>query len=325
MRRREFIAGLGSMTTWPVVSRAQKVATPVVGVLFPGRPDADTTLLTAYLHGLKEGGYAEGRNVAIEYRWSEGHNDRFPALAADLVRRQVRVILAGGAEAALAAKSATTTIPIVFQTGIDPVKAGLVTSLNRPAGNVTGVSNTSAAIVAKRLELLHQLIPKAAAIGILVDPTDAITESQNTQVREAATSLGLRLILLNASNEQEIDAAFMALVQQRIGALLLSGATLFTAHREQLVTLARFNAIPTMYTFREFAVAGGLISYAADIRDARRRAGDYVARVLNGEKPGDLPVQLPTKYELVINLKTAKALGLTIPETLSATADEVIQ
>jgi putative ABC transport system substrate-binding protein len=311
-----------------MVVRAQQPAMPVIGVLFPGRPDQDpqpSDIRQAYLDGLKEGGYVEGRNVAIEYRWADGHNDRFPALAADLVRRQVRVILAAGTEAALAAKSATTIIPIVFQAGIDPVKAGLVTSLNRPAANVTGVSNFSAMIVAKRLELLHQLTPMTAAIGILVDPTAAITESQNTEVREAATTLGLRPILLNASDEQEIDAAFRALVQQRIGALLLSDTTLFNSRREQLVTLARFNAVPTMYTFREFAVAGGLISYAADVRDARRRTGDYVARILNGEKPGDLPVQLPTKFELVINLKTAKALGLTIPETLLATADEVIQ
>jgi putative ABC transport system substrate-binding protein len=239
---------------------------PVVGVLFPGRPDQNpqpSDIRRAYLDGLK--------------------------------------------------------IPIVFQAGIDPVKAGLVTSLNRPAANVTGVSNFSAMIVAKRLELLHQLTPKAVAIGILVDPTALITESQNTEVRQAATTLGLRPILLNASD------GIQSLVQQRLGALLLSDTTLFNAHREQLVTLARFNAVPTMYTFREFAVAGGLISYSADIRDARRRTGDYVARVLNGEKPGDLPVQLPTKFELVINLKTAKAPGLTIPEKLLATADEIIQ
>jgi putative ABC transport system substrate-binding protein len=281
--------------------------------------------LPAFMEGLKEGGYVEGRNVLIEYRWAEGHLDRLPALAADLVRRQVKVVVAAGAESVLAAKSATTTIPIVFQSGADPVGLGFVSSLSRPAGNVTGVSNYSAALVKKRFELLHQLVPQAGAIGVLSDPIAATSEIQKMELQEAAAALGLELTFLNASNEQEIDAAFATIMRQRIGALLLTDNTFFNARREQLVTLARFAAVPAMYTFRVFAVAGGLISYTSSGVDAWRRTGIYVARILNGEKPGDLPVQLPAKFELVINLKTAKALGLTIPETLLATADEVIQ
>jgi putative ABC transport system substrate-binding protein len=277
------------------------------------------------MEGLKEGGYVEGRNVAIEYRWAEGHLDRLPALAADLVRRQVKVLVPGGVDAVLAAKAATTTIPIVFQSGADPIGLGFVSSLSRPGGNVTGVSNYSAALVKKRFELLHQLVPKANPIAILLDPTSASSETQKKELQEAATAIGLELIFLNASNEQEIDAAFATIMRQRTGALLLADNTFFNFRLEQLVTLARFSAVPTIYTFREFAVAGGLISYTSSAADAYRRTGIYVARILNGEKPGDLPVQLPAKFELVINLKTAKALGLTIPEALLATADEVIQ
>jgi putative tryptophan/tyrosine transport system substrate-binding protein len=323
MNRREVIAGLGAVA-WPLAARAQPAKLPVIGFLGPARPGGIFGM-EAFFEGLTEGGYVEGRNAVIEYRWAEGRNDLLPALAADLVRQQARTIVTIAVDATLAAKSATTAIPIVFQTGADPVKAGLVSRLNQPGGNVTGVSNFTAALSTKRLELLRQLVPKAAAIGILIDPTTRTTETLKTEVREASNTLGLQLIFLNASNEQEIDAAFRALVQQRIGALLLADQPFFVARGEQLVTLARFNAVPTMYSFREFVVAGGLISYASDIRDAMRRTGIYVARVLNGEKPGDLPVQLPTKFELVINLKTAKSLGLTIPETLLATADEVIQ
>jgi putative ABC transport system substrate-binding protein len=277
------------------------------------------------LQGLSETGFVEGRNVSIEYRSAEGRNEQLPSLAVDLVQRHVNVIVASGLDAAVAAKMATSTIPIVFQMGSDPVKAGLVARLNRPGGNITGVSNFAATLAPKRLQVLHQLAPDATHIGVLVDPTSASAEIQKAELEEAAKTLARQLIFLSASNEQEIDAAFTSLVQRRIGALLVTDATLFNARREQLATLARFNAVPTMFTFREFAASGGLISYASSIADAMRRAGIYVARVLKGEKPGDLPVELANKFELVINLKTAKALGLTIPETLLATADEVIQ
>jgi putative ABC transport system substrate-binding protein len=327
MRRREFIAGLGGAVAWPPAARAQRGPLPVIGLLSPYRREATTTasIIAAYLDGLKEGGYVEGRNIAIEYRWGEEDDNRLPALAADLVRRQVKVIVAVGLPAALAAKEATTTIPIVFQLGIDPVRAGLVASLNRPGGNITGITNVTATLAAKRLELLHRLTPKVATIGVLIDPANPSSDGERTDVRDAAGALGLRPIFLNATDEHEIDAAFATLVQRRIEALLLTDSGFFNGRREQLVTLARFNAIPTMYTFREFAVAGGLISYASTVTDTRRQAGIYVARVLNGEKPGDLPVQLPNKFELVINLKTAKALGLTVPPTLLAIADEVIE
>jgi putative tryptophan/tyrosine transport system substrate-binding protein len=301
-----------------------------------------------FLKALEELGFAAGRNFALEYRFAEGHDERLPMLAAELVRQQVAMLVAtdrhsavaakaatatipivftsGFGPAVMAAKAATATIPIVFQAGIDPVKVGLVASLNRPGGNITGVSNVSSALAAKRLELLHRLAPDAATIGVLVDPTNsAATDIQTADLQEAASGLGLQLMLLNASNEHEIDAAFAKLMQGRVGALLLTDSPLFNSRREQLVTLARFIAIPTIYTFREFAVAGGLISYASSVTDATRRAGVYVARVLKGEKPGDLPIQLPTKFELVINLKTAKALGVDAPPSLLALADEVIE
>jgi putative tryptophan/tyrosine transport system substrate-binding protein len=322
--RREFIAGLGSAVAWPLTARAQQPAMPVIGVLDPSRPALETKW-AAFLEGLNDGGYIRGRNVAIEYRWAEGHNDRLPALATDLVRRQVNVIVASGTLAALSAKAATTTIPIVFQNGLDPVKAGLVARLNAPGRNVTGVSNISTALAAKRLELLHQLAPKAHSVGILVDPTGPASDTEKTELQEAANALDVQLMFLNASTEHEIDAAFATLVQRRTEALLLTDFTFFNDRREQLVGLARLNRLPTMYTFREFAVAGGLISYASSLTEATRRTGNYVARILNGEKPGDLPIQLPTKFDLVINLKTAKALGLTIPPNLLALADEVIE
>jgi putative ABC transport system substrate-binding protein len=328
MRRRELIMILGGAAAaleCPSFAWAQRPALPVIGYLNPNPLDANPTYLAALLEGLKEGGYVEGQNLAVEYRSAERHNDRLPALAADLVRRRVELIVASGGPAALAAKAATTTIPIVFQTGIDPIKAGLVARLNQPGGNITGVTNISTTLAAKRLEVLHQLTPNAAVVGILIDRTGSPFDTQAADLQEAATVLGLKLILLNASNEQEIDAAFATLVQQRIGVLLLTDTTFFNGRREQLVALARFNGIPTMYTFRDFAAAGGLISYASSITDAFRRTGNYVARILKGEKPGDLPVQQPTKFELVINLKTAKALGLAIPPGVLAIADEVIE
>jgi putative ABC transport system substrate-binding protein len=327
VKRREFITLLGgTVAVAPLAAAAQQSAMPVVGILHPTTPEANAGNLAAFRAGLKEGGYVEDQNVAIEFRYAEGRNDRLPALAADLVRRPVNVISPQGSPAVMAAKAATATIPIVFQAGIDPIKVGLVASLNRPGGNITGVSNVSSALAAKRLELLHRLAPDAATIGVLVDPTNsAATDVQTIDLQEAVSGLGLQLMLLNASNEHEIDAAFAKLMQQRVGALLLTDSPLFNSRREQLVTLARFIAIPTIYTFREFAVAGGLISYASSVTDATRRAGVYVARVLKGEKPGDLPIQLPTKFDLVINLKTARALGLEIPPQLLATADELIE
>ena len=327
MRRREFITLLGGVAAaWPLTSRAQPAPLPVVGWLHPNSPDSSTEYRTAFLQGLKEGAFIEGQNVTIEYRWSEGHNDRLPALAADLVRHQVNVIAAvGGAPAALAAKAATTTIPIVFEAGADPVRVGLVASLNHPGGNITGMSNFTTTFAAKRLDLLHKLVPDATTIGVLVDPISPTNSYQRADLQAAATERGFALVFLDASSAQEIDAAFAALVRQRIGAFLLTDSALFNGYREQLVTLARINAIPTMYTFREFTVAGGLISYASSLADNFRRVGIYVARILKGEKPGDLPVQQPTKFELIINLKTAKALGIEVPPSLLALADEVVE
>jgi putative ABC transport system substrate-binding protein len=325
MNRREVIAGLGSAAAWPVVARAQQASVPVIGYLSPNGPDTLIVSMTAFFEGLKEAGYIEGRNLAVEYHWAEGRSERLPELAADLVKQRVNVIVASGLNAALAAKAATTTIPIVFTTGSDPSKGGLVARLNRPGGNITGVSNFATALAAKRLQLLHQLAPKATSIGVLVDPKTPSSETQKTELQEAAGALSLELHFLNASNEREIDKAFTFVVQRRIGALLLADSTFFNARREQLTTLARFNVVPTMYTFREFAVAGGLISYASSLTDAGRRTGKYVARVLNGEKPGDLPVELATKFELVINLKTAKAIGLEISRDMLSIADEIIE
>jgi putative ABC transport system substrate-binding protein len=326
MKRRDFVALLGgAAAAWPVAARAQQPGMPGIGYLNPTSLDGNRAGLAAFLEGLKEGGYVESRNVAVEYRWAEGRYDRLPALAADLTQRQVKVIVADSTLAVRAAKAATATIPIVFQVGSDPVAAGLVASLNRPGGNITGITNITTTLAAKRLELLHQLAPHAATIGVLVDPTAATADAQRSDLQAPASVLELRLLVLNASNDHEIDAAFLALVQQRVGALLLTDANFFNFRREQLVTLARFNAIPTMYTFREFTLAGGLISYASSATDTYHRTGGYVARILNGEKPGDLPVQQPSKFELVINLKTAKALGLDVPPTLLAIADEVIE
>jgi putative ABC transport system substrate-binding protein len=326
MHRRNFMAGIaGSAAAWPHAARAQQPAVPVIGRLSPGSQAAAVDNIASFVRGLGDGGYIEGRNVAIEYRWGDGHFDRLPALAADLVRRQVKVIVPGGGVASLAAKAATSTIPIVFQLGEDPVELGLVSSLNRPGGNITGINNSTATLGAKRLDLLHKLVPKADKIGVFIDPNTAAPETQRTALQEAASALGLQLIFLRAGNEQEINAAFTTLVQQRVRALLLIDSAFFNDRREQLVTLARFNAIPTMYTFRDFVAAGGLMSYTSSLTDANRRVGIYVARILHGEKPGDLPVQLPTKFELVINLKTARALGIDVPAELLALADEVTE
>jgi putative tryptophan/tyrosine transport system substrate-binding protein len=323
MRRREFIAGLGSAAAWPAVARAQQAAMPVIGFLI-AQSAFDNNNIVPFFQGLKETGYVEGQNVAVEYRYAENQLDRFPALAADLVRRRVAVIVGGGV-AALAAKAATTTIPIIFATGGDPVALGLVASLNRPGGNVTGATNRQTQLVAKRLQLLHEIVPAVTSIGFLVHPTPS--SDIPTKIKEAETAariLGVRLTVLNASTPTDIEAAFATVVGQRIGALIVDPDAFITPE-SQVVALATRHAVPAIYGLPEFVEAGGLMSYGAGYFDALRLAGTYVGRILKGEKPADLPVQQITKIELVINLKTAKALGLTIPETLLATADEVIQ
>ena len=328
MRRRDFIKGIvGSAAAWPLSARAQQAGVPVVGWLGSTSPAPAANILHAFRRGLNEAGYIEGQNVAIEYRWAEGQYNRLPGLVADLVRRQVAVITgAGSTAAALAAKAATETIPVVFVVGTDPVTAGLVASLNRPGGNLTGVSVLHVEVTAKRLELLHELAPAATTVGLLVNPTNpyAVPEMRESEV--AARALGLRLHVLKASNQNEIDSAFVALVEQRAGALLVGADPVFQLSlRDQLVALAARHRLPTIYGYRETTEAGGLMSYGPSVSDVWRLGGIYTGRILNGEKPADLPVQQSTKVELIINLKTAKALGLTVPPSLLARADEVIE
>jgi putative tryptophan/tyrosine transport system substrate-binding protein len=326
MRRREFIAGLGSAAAWPLVARAQQQqAMPVVGFLNSQSPDGYANLLRAYHQGLGESGYVEGRNVVIEYRWAEGRNDRLPAMAADLARRQVRVI-AANTFAALASKAATMTIPIVFVTAGDPIGLGLVASLSRPGGNITGVTTLNSEVGPKRLQLLHELIPTTNSIALLVNPTNpSLAEPLSRDLQAAARALGLQLHVLQASTEQDFETVFATLHQLRIGALVIGDDGFFTSRRQQLAALALHYAVATIYENRDFAAAGGLAAYGGDFVDAYRQLGVYTGRILGGNKTTDLPVQQSTKIELIINLKTAKALGLSIPETLLATADEVIQ
>ena len=326
MRRREFITLFGGAVVWPVAARAQQPAVPVIGFLHSASLDTFAHLVQSFHQGLKEAGFVEGRNVSIEYRWAEGHYDRLPALAADLVGRQVAVIAApGGTPVALAAKAATTTIPIVIIAGVDPVTAGLVASLNQPGGNITGVSILNVAVAAKRLEILHELVPTAAAIALLANPTNSFTEPETKEVRDAARSLGLRLHVLNARNDGEIGAAFATMVQERAGALVLSPDPFLYTRHDQIVALAARYAIPVITDRREFVAAGGLMSYGTNLADANHQAGVLVGRILKGAKPADLPVQQVVKIELVINLKTAKTLGLTFPLSLLGRADEVIE
>jgi putative ABC transport system substrate-binding protein len=327
MRRRDFITLLGGTAALPVAARAQQPATPVVGYLSPGSPESDVPRLTAFQQGLNQTGYVEGRTVAIEYRWMQGHYDLLPALLADFVRRPVTVIVAAGTTfGALAAKKTTATIPIVFEVGADPIDLGLVASLNRPGGNLTGNFNLGSPLAAKRLELLHELVPSVSVIAYLVNPSSvAFTESEMIEVRNAARSLGLELHVLNASTAGEIDAAFATFAQPRAGALLISGEAFLTSRREQIIALASHHVVPTIYNQREWTKAGGLMSYGFDNLEQYRRIGIYVGRILKGEKPADLPVQQATKVELIINMITARALGITFPLTLLGRADEVIE
>jgi putative ABC transport system substrate-binding protein len=328
MKRREFITLLGgaAAATWPLAARAQKAAMPLVGVLLPTSPDANADRLRAFRQGLKDTGYVEGENVAIEYRSAEGHNDQLPVLAADLVRRQVAVIASPvGAPSALAAKAATTTIPIVFGVGEDPVRLGLVASLARPGGNLTGINYFNYELVAKRLELLRELVPTATRVAVLVNPA-ASAETTLRDVEAAGPAIGFKMIqVLNASTSREIDAAFATFVRERPDALFVGGDAFFNSRRVQLVHLATLHKVPATYAQRQYAEAGGLMSYGTNLGDAFRQVGNYAGRVLKGATPADLPVLQASKFELVINAQTARMLGLTVPTTLVASADEVIE
>jgi putative tryptophan/tyrosine transport system substrate-binding protein len=327
MRRREFIALLGgAAAAWPLAARAQQPAMPLIGYLSSASPDQDAGRLRGFRQGLSEAGYVEGRNVTIEYRWAEEQFDRLPALAADLVRRQVAVIAqAGHVLGVLAAKAATKTIPIVFMTGVDPVAFGLVTSLNRPGGNLTGVTTLSIELEPKRLELLHGLVPAATTIGALFNQTHPNAEARSRDLQAAARTLGLGLHILNASSENDFDSVFAKLAELQAGGLVIATDGLFISRSEPLAALTVRHAVPAIFQFRTFAAAGGLMSYGGSLVDMYSRSGIYTGRILKGEKPADLPVQQSTKAELIINMKAAKALGLTVPLPLLGRADEVIE
>jgi len=327
VKRRKFITLLGGAAAWPLAARAQQPAMPVIGFLSSAsRSVDDVHRLAPFRQGLSEAGYTEGRNVAIEYRGADYQLDRLAALAADLARRQVSLIAVGGSPAAaLAAKSATATIPIVFTNAADPVQIGLVASLNRPGGNITGFTQLGADLGAKRMGLLRELVPFATSIAILVNPARPGVDAQSMQAQEAARALGLQLYILKASSERDFDAVFLKLIQLRAGALVISADALFNDRSDEIITLARRYSVPTIYEWRDAVAAGGLISYGTRRLDGYRQIGILAGRILKGEKPADLPIPRPTKFELVINLKTAKALGLTIPPGVLAIADEVIE
>jgi len=324
-KRREFITLLGGAATWPLAAHAQQAAIPVIGFLNGASPDGYAPYVAAFRQGLKEVGYVDGQNATIEYRWAEGHYDRLPALAADLIQRKVTVIAATTTPAARAAKAATSTVPIVFTTADDPIRLGLVASLNRPGGNVTGVSNLLVDLGSKQLGLLRELAPGTTAIAVLVNPNFPGTERQLRDVEAAARVLGLQSIILRASSEREIETAFAIMVRQSGVALLVGADPFFLQRREQVVALAARHALPAIYPVREFAVVGGLMSYGSDFADSYRQVGIYTGRIVKGEKPADLPVQRSTKFEFVINFKTAKALGLDVPNSMQLLADEVIE
>jgi putative tryptophan/tyrosine transport system substrate-binding protein len=327
MRRRDFIKGItGSAAAWPLAARAQRPAMPVIGFLAEGTPDSEPGLLLAFQQGLREVGYVEGQNVQIDYRWSGDQRDLLLAVTAELVRREVAVIYsARGSAVAQAAKAATPTIPIVFTNGGDPIKLGLVANLNRPGGNVTGTTFFSNVLTAKRLTLLHDLVPSAVNVAVLINPSNANADTDRGELQTAARAAGLRLKLLPASNDQEIDAAFAAMAQDRPAALFVAADAYLFSRSDQIIAQVARLGIPAIYPRREQVVAGGLVSYATDALDSSRVAGTYVGRILKGEKPGNLPVQQPTRFKLVINLKTAKALGIEIPATPLSLADEVIE
>jgi ABC-type uncharacterized transport system substrate-binding protein len=328
MRRREFNIALlgGAVGALPLVARAQAPGTPVIGFLNPASPRSWAPFVSKFHQGLNGAGYVEGQNVAIEYRWADGHYDRLPILASELVTGRVTVIAAtGGDVSVLAAKVATTTIPIVFDTSSDPVKIGLVDSLNRPGGNLTGVSIFTVELVPKRLELLCEVVPAAAMIGLLVNPMRPSAESETRSAEAAVSALGRRSVILSASSEHDLSVALATLGQQQVDALLVNGDNLFISLRDQLAALTARYAVPTMYGDRQYAVAGGLMSYNSNLTDTYFQVGAYTGKILNGEKPADLPIQQPTKFDLVINLKTAKTLGLTVPPALLDRADEVIE
>ena len=327
MRRREFIAFLGcGAATWPFAARAQQPAMPVVGFMSARAPEDSEHLLAAFRRGLGESGFIEGRNVAVEYRWARGDYGRLPALAAELVNRRVAVLLGvGGDASARAAKAATSTIPIVFGMGSDPVAAGMVASLNRPGGTVTGVSVLTNEMEPKRLGLLHELVPGTTLVGALLNPNFPAAAGQLQELEAAAGTLGRPLVVAKASNDAELDASFAALVRQRVGALIVVADPYFDTRRDKMIAFAAQHRLPAIYHFREYAVAGGLLSYGVSLTDAYRQFGVYAAKILKGEKPADLPVQQVDRFELVINLKTAKAIGFEFPPTFSARADEVIE
>ncbi len=325
MKRRQFITLLGGATIpWSLAARAQQLPMPVIGFLNGQSPGTYAPFVAAFRQGLSQAGYVEGQNVSIEYRWAEGHYDRLPALASDLVQRRVTVIVAAG-NAHGAAKAATTTIPIVFSAGGDPVKLGLVTSLNRPDGNLTGVSVLTSTLEAKRLELLHELLPKAALIGVLLDPAFSAADAQLREIQTAAQALGQQLRIVHASNEGDLEGAFATLADGPVGALAVVGNPFFLNARTSLLALAARYALPTIYESREFTKAGGLMSYGTDIPDVYRQVGIYTGRILKGDKPADLPIVQPTKFDMAVNLKTAKVLRVDVPTSILLRADEVIE
>jgi putative ABC transport system substrate-binding protein len=326
MKRREFITLLGgAAAALPLAARAQQPVMPVIGFLRNTSADTSANLVAAFRQGLSEVGYVEGQNLLIEYRWSEGRDERLPTFAAELVRRPVAVFVAANSTALIAAKAATETIPIVFVTGDDPVQLGFVTNLSRPAGNITGISFYSGALGAKQVELLHEIVPKVTAIGLLVNPSNPAADEQIKGAQIASLALGLRIYVAKSRSESDFDPTFAFLIQQQVGALLIGGDALFNSQRARLAALAARHALPAIHFAREYIAAGGLMSYGSSLTDAYRQVGVYAGRLLRGAKPADLPVMLPTKFELVINLKTAKALGLTVPYPLLARADEVIE